>query len=54
VARSLLVVALAAAILVPAAAASGTPRVKLALVPLPKAALGAQAMATHLDASITG
>lgn len=41
--RGLVVVALTATLLVPAAAAGGTPTVKLALVPLPKSALGAAA-----------
>ena len=41
--KAWLVAAAIAAVLVPAASASGTHRVKLALVPLPKAALGAAA-----------
>lgn len=46
--RALLVAALVAAVLVPVASASRVPRVRLALVPLPKSAIGPAAQAFSL------
>jgi hypothetical protein len=47
--KVLFVAVLAAAVLVPTASASRTPRVKLALIPLPKAALGSGAKSLALQ-----